>query len=100
MQSLIGKRDELLDRWGQHTQHCLTCQKAHGRLQRAFTAATALPCGVAAGWLGALGAGTIAPLSGTTLAALLLVGAGTWLRRWLNRELQRFRFEDYVHASK
>ncbi len=95
--TIQDSREELLDRYKQHTQHCSSCRgalKVVQRLQIMLLAYFALTvAGVA------LMSDTIRlpwglPLIGT---ALLGLGVYSWLKFWLE---PRFYFLDYVHAEK
>jgi len=90
-------REEVLDRYRQHTQHCSSCRGALKTIQRlqvillAFFAITV--SGVAIlpdALLLKLGLPLI-------VIALLGLGAYTWLKFWL---IPKFYFVDYLHAQR
>lgn len=106
-------REELLDRYNSHTKHCAICSAELERCERKRsvyqTAKTALT--------GAGGASTVALLVGLAPGAALpasigrLAGIGvassifgsmglSKLKRNIDKKIESFYFEDYVHAEK
>ncbi len=90
-------REQILDRYKQHTRHCRSCREALSVVQRlqiglliffavTVSAVTLLPDG----WKLKIGL----PL---VLIALLGLGVYAWLSFWLS---PRFYFVDYVHANR
>jgi len=95
--TIQDSREELLDRYKQHTQHCSSCRgalKVVQRLQIMLLGYFALTvAGVA------LMSDTIRLPWGLPLIGMALLGLGvySWLKFWLE---PRFYFLDYVHAEK
>ena len=90
-------RQEILDRYKQHTQHCSSCRGALKAVQRwqiillAYFAVSVASV--------ALMPDTIRFRFGVVPIAIALLGLGiySWLKFWLE---PRFYFVDYVHADK
>lgn len=91
------KREELLDHYKQHTQHCSSCRGALKNVQRlqwlllgyfaiAVSSVAVLP--------DALRVKVGLPL---IILAFLGLGLYLWLKLWLS---PKFYFEDYVHAER
>jgi phenylpropionate dioxygenase-like ring-hydroxylating dioxygenase large terminal subunit len=95
--TINDKREEILDRYRQHTQHCSSCRgalKTVQRLQKVLLGNFVLTIsGVA------LMPDTLRLSLGLPLMAVALSGiaAFAWLKFWLE---PRFYFVDYVHAER
>ncbi|MHC0061373.1 aromatic ring-hydroxylating dioxygenase subunit alpha [Nostoc sp. UIC 10890] len=95
--NINGDRQQILDRYKQHTQHCSSCQKALlvvQRLQALLLIYFAITvCAVA------LFSDELRLTLGLPLIAiaLLALGAYAWLKFWLR---PRFYFVDYIHAHR
>lgn len=90
-------REELLDHYRQHTQHCSSCRgalKTVQRLQWVLLGYFAITVSVVAVLPDALRVRLGLPL---IVVALLGLGAYTWLKVWLS---PKFYFVDYVHAER
>jgi phenylpropionate dioxygenase-like ring-hydroxylating dioxygenase large terminal subunit len=90
-------REEVLDRYKQHTQHCSSCRgalKTTQRLQRVLLGYFVLTLSGVALMPDALRLSFGLPLMAV---ALLGLSAFTWLKFWLE---PRFYFVDYVHAER
>lgn len=90
-------REELLNRYKQHTVHCSSCRNALKNLQRIqtgilvyFAIAIAAVALLPDAWRFQIGVPII-------LTVFLSLGAYGWLTYWL---IPRFYFIDYVHAEK
>ncbi|ACK71518.1 Pheophorbide a oxygenase [Gloeothece citriformis PCC 7424] len=91
------RREEVLDRYRQHTQHCRSCRNALKTVQKmqifllAFFAVTVATVAVLPDqWRLSLGFPLI-------IVALLGLGLYSWLKFWLE---PKFYFVDYIHAEK
>ncbi|HBL10777.1 MAG TPA: pheophorbide a oxygenase [Cyanobacteria bacterium UBA11162] len=92
-----NKREELLDRYRQHTQHCSSCRdalKTVQRLQNLLLANFAITISVVALLPDQVRLSVGLPL---LLLALLGMVGFTWLKFWLE---PRFYFVDYIHADR
>ncbi len=91
------RRDVLLDRYHQHTQHCQSCQGALKRihqLQIGTLVSTAIVVLIIA-----LLPATYRLQVGLPLSAIALLSAASWT--WLRYRLEpQFHFVDYVHAER
>ncbi|MEO1373813.1 MAG: Rieske 2Fe-2S domain-containing protein [Cyanobacteria bacterium J06635_10] len=90
-------RQELLDRYRQHTQHCSSCRKAlknSQRLQVVFVGYFAIIISVVATLPDALRIKLGLPLM---LTGLLSLAAFAFLKFWL---IPQFYFQDYLHPDK
>lgn len=94
---LNEKREQLLDRYHQHTQHCSSCRGALKNIQRLekvlflySVVAITIVAGVSEEWRAKIALLTLAS------AYLAIIVAG-----WLKFRLEpKFYFVDYVHAAK
>ena len=94
---LNEKREQLLDRYHQHTQHCSSCRSALKNIQRLekvlflyFVVAITIVAGVSEEWRAKIALLTLA----SAYLAIILAG-------WLKFRLEpKFYFVDYVHAAK
>ncbi|QIR35834.1 Rieske 2Fe-2S domain-containing protein [Tolypothrix sp. PCC 7910] len=97
IRNINDNREQVLDRYKQHTQHCSSCRRALKVVQRLqgglliYFAITV--CAVA------LLSDTLRIQLGLPLmvTALLSLGAYAWLKFWLT---PRFYFVDYIHAQR
>ncbi|MBD2446831.1 Rieske 2Fe-2S domain-containing protein [Nostoc sp. FACHB-152] len=90
-------REQVLDRYKQHTQHCSSCRQALKivqRLQALLLIYFAITVCTVALLPDALKVKLGLPLTAT---ALLSLGAYAWLKLWLS---PRFYFVDYIHAHR
>ncbi len=90
-------REEVLDRYRQHTQHCSSCRgalKTTQRLQKVLLGYFVLTISGVALMPDALRLSLGLPLMAV---ALLGLAAFTWLKFWLE---PRFYFVDYIHAER
>ncbi|MBR8836562.1 MAG: Rieske 2Fe-2S domain-containing protein [Stigonema ocellatum SAG 48.90 = DSM 106950] len=90
-------REEMLDLYRQHTQHCSSCRGALAvvqRLQWVFLGYFAISVPVVAVLPDTLRVRLGLPL---IVVALLSLAAYTWLKFWLS---PKFYFVDYVHADR
>lgn len=90
-------RQELLDRYSQHTQHCSSCRDALKNVKR-------LQWGILAYFAISIATTAILPDSlrlswGLPLTIIALLGLGVygWLKFWLE---PKFYFVDYIHAER
>lgn len=91
------RREQILDRYQQHTRYCSSCRSALltvQRLQMALLIYFALTISAVALFPDALKLKLGLPL---VAIALLGLGTYTWLRFWLS---PRFYFVDYIHAKR
>jgi phenylpropionate dioxygenase-like ring-hydroxylating dioxygenase large terminal subunit len=95
--TINDNRQELLDRYRQHTQHCSSCRRALKWVQHLQI--------ILLGYFALAVVGvTLMPESirlrlGLPLMAIALLGLAvySWLKKWLQ---PRFYFVDYIHAQK
>jgi phenylpropionate dioxygenase-like ring-hydroxylating dioxygenase large terminal subunit len=95
--TINDNRQELLDRYRQHTQHCSSCRRALKWVQHLQV--------ILLGYFALAVVGvTLMPESirlrlGLPLMAIALLGLAvySWLKKWLQ---PRFYFVDYIHAQK
>lgn len=92
-------REQMLDRYNQHTRHCPECQKGVRQVTAVRNA-----CAAVAGSMLLVLAATAAANSPVTLAARAgMVGLGlfsAFMASKANALLQQFMFVDYVHAER
>lgn len=90
-------REQVLDRYKQHTQHCSSCRGALLRIQR--LQAALLIYFIATICVVALLPDALRLNLGLVLIVTALIGLGAygWLKFWLS---PKFYFVDYVHAEK
>jgi phenylpropionate dioxygenase-like ring-hydroxylating dioxygenase large terminal subunit len=90
-------REQVLDRYKQHTQHCSSCRsalKAVKRLQIGILSYFAISVCAVALLPNTLRLNIGLPI---VMTALIGLGAYAWLKFWLS---PRFYFVDYIHAQK
>lgn len=95
--TLTNNRQELLNRYKQHTQHCSSCRGALKNIQSLqwfLLGCFALNIAVAAVLPDSLRVRLGLPL---VIMALLSLSAYCWLKFWLS---PKFYFVDYIHAEK
>lgn len=92
-----GRREVLLDRYRQHTQHCRSCQGALARIEQLQAAALAGAALLVVAI--ALLPDTYRLQAGLPLAAITSLCAAAWVGLKYRLEPQ-FRFVDYVHAER
>ena len=95
--TINDKREEILDRYRQHTQHCSSCRgalKTVQRLQKVLLGNFVLTISGVALMPDALRLSLGLPLMAVALSGL---AAFAWLKFWLE---PRFYFVDYVHAER
>lgn len=94
---LNENREQVLDRYKQHTQHCSSCRgalKVVQRLQVGLLIYFAIVVSIVALLPEALKMKLGLPL---VMTALLGLGGYTWLKMWLS---PRFYFLDYIYAQR
>ena len=94
---ITENREELLNRYKQHTQHCSSCRnalKSAQRMQIILISYFAVVVSVVALLPDAIRLKLGLPL---IVTALLGLGAYAWLKFWL---IPRFYFLDYIHPEK
>ncbi|TFI50736.1 pheophorbide a oxygenase [Mastigocladus laminosus UU774] len=97
IRNINENREQVLDRYKQHTQHCSSCRgalKVVQRLQIALLAYFAITVAGVAVLPDALRVQLGLPL---VITALLGLAAYAWLKFWLS---PKFYFVDYVHADR
>ncbi len=97
IRNINENREQVLDRYKQHTQHCNSCRgalKVVQRLQIALLAYFAITVAGVAVLPDALRVQLGLPL---VITALLGLAAYAWLKFWLS---PKFYFVDYVHANR
>ncbi|BAZ68466.1 MAG: Rieske 2Fe-2S domain-containing protein [Pelatocladus maniniholoensis HA4357-MV3] len=97
IRNINENREQVLDRYKQHTQHCSSCRsalKAVQRLQAALLAYFAITVAGVAVLPDALRVQLGLPL---VIIALLGLTAYAWLKFWLS---PKFYFVDYIHADR
>jgi phenylpropionate dioxygenase-like ring-hydroxylating dioxygenase large terminal subunit len=97
IRNINENREQVLDRYKQHTQHCSSCRgalKVVQRLQVALLAYFAITVAGVAVLPDALRVQLGLPL---VITALLGLAAYAWLKFWLS---PKFYFVDYVHADR
>jgi phenylpropionate dioxygenase-like ring-hydroxylating dioxygenase large terminal subunit len=95
--TINDKREEVLDRYRQHTQHCSSCRgalKTVHRLQKVLLGNFVLTISGVALLPDALRLSLGLPLMAVALSG---IAAFAWLKFWLE---PRFYFVDYVHAER
>lgn len=97
IRDINGDRQQILDRYKQHTQHCRSCPEALlvvQRLQTGLLIYFAITVCVVA-----LLGDRLQLTLGLPLIAIALLGLGVyaWLKFWLR---PRFYFVDYIHAHR
>jgi len=95
--TINDNREQVLDRYKQHTRHCSSCRGALlvvKRLQAALLIYFATTVSAVALLPDALHMKLGLPL---TVTALLGLGAYSWLKFWLS---PKFYFVDYIHAQR
>ncbi len=93
----LENRQQLLDRYNQHTRHCSSCRQALAMVRRSqifLLAYFALVVASVAAMPDAIRVPFGLPLTATALVGLAVFA---WLKFWLE---PRFIFVDYVHADK
>lgn len=97
IRNLNNNREQVLNRYKQHTQHCSSCRRALKvvqRLQAGLLIYVAITVCAVALLPDTLKVKLGLPL---TMTALLSLGAYAWLKFWLS---PRFYFVDYIHARR
>ncbi|MEH1997155.1 aromatic ring-hydroxylating dioxygenase subunit alpha [Nostoc sp.] len=97
IRNLNNNREQVLNRYKQHTQHCSSCRRALKvvqRLQAGLLIYFAITVCAVALLPDTLKVKLGLPL---TMTALLSLGAYAWLKFWLS---PRFYFVDYIHAQR
>jgi pheophorbide a oxygenase len=98
-------RRQLLDRYGQHTQHCPNCRSGLALVSRLLSVAKAVMAAAFLGLCGLAGQFGVTRLAGgglpsaAALAAVVVGVFAAWLRHVCAGLEQQFIFTDHSHAD-
>jgi hypothetical protein len=98
-------RRQLLDRYGQHTQHCPECRSGLALVSRLLSASKAVMAAAFLGLCGLVGQFGVTRLAGgglptaATLTAVVFGVFAAWLGRVCAGLEQQFFFTDHSHAD-